>query len=77
LFRRRVLVGLLVLVALLLLVLVLVGSAGNGVCDCGSVEGILSFALTRLEEDDAFGDAGDGQLGEFVDAVALQLRENQ
>jgi hypothetical protein len=55
--RLRVLVGLL---SLLLLVLLLARSARNGLCDCGGVEGVLTFTLACLEEDDTFGDVGNG-----------------
>jgi hypothetical protein len=55
-----VLVRLLGLESLLLLVLMLTRSARDSLCDGGSVEGVLTFTLACLEEDDAFGDAGDG-----------------
>jgi hypothetical protein len=59
-FGLGVLISLLVLESLLLLVLMLTRSMRNSICDCGSIEGVLTFALACLEEDNALGDTGDG-----------------
>jgi len=45
---------------LLLLILMLARLARHGGCGCCCVCGVLSFPLACLEQDNAFGDAGDG-----------------